>query len=175
MSATDVNVSNVVIGHGHLKVDGTSVGGINGGLSIQKATDVYEVYVDQLLTPIRLKPTKETFLVKTNLSESTLTNLRYAWNIPASKLTGTDGQVGGTLKIGVSTGVVEHTLEITGVAPNGITRVIQIFRAVHLTASEFAFQQNKEVMFPVQFTCLADTTKPVGEELAVIVDVAGSL
>ena len=174
MSATDVNVSNIVIGHGHLKVDGTSVGAISGGLSIAKGTDVYEIYVDQLKTPVKMNTTKETFTVKTNLVESTLTNLRYVWNIPASKLTGTDGQTGAVLKIGVSTGVVEHTLEITGVAPNGLIRVIQVHRAISLSASEHSFQENKETLFPVAFVCLADSTRPAAEEIADIVDVTGA-
>lgn len=173
MSASDVNVSNVVLGHGHLKVDGVSVGAISGGIEIAKATDVYEVYVDQVKTPIQTKPIKETFTVKTNLAEATLKNLRYMWNIPAAKQTGADGQNATYIKVGVSTGVVEHTLEITGVSPIGI-RVIQVYRAVSLQASAFAILENKEVLFPVTFTCLADTTKPTGEELATIVDVTGS-
>lgn len=175
MSATDVVVGNVVIGHGHLKVDGVSVGAISGGLSITKGTDVYEIYVDQLKTPIRQIPVKETFAVKTNLAETTLTNLALVWNIPDSKHSGTPGAAGETLKIGVSTGVVEHTLEITGVAPNGRTRVIQVHRAVSLTQSEFTYIQNKETLFPITFVCLADTSYPNGEEIATIVDVAGEL
>lgn len=164
MSATDVNTSNIVIGHGHLKVDGVSVGGISGGLFLSKGTAVYDVYIDQLTTPVRTIPTKEDFTVKTNLAEATLENLRLVWNIPSSKLSGN------TLKVGVSTGVVEHTLEITGVAPSGKTRVITIYRAVSVQASEHGFFKDKETLYPVVFTVLADTTQPAMEEIASITD-----
>lgn len=166
MSATDVTIANIIIGHAHLVVDGTSVGALSGGVAISKATDVYEVFVDQIRAPVIVKPTKETFTVKTNLAEATLANLRLVWNIPSSKLT----QGGLYLKMGLSTGVYEHTLQVTGVAPNGRTRVYTCFLAVSISASEHSYQENKETLIPVSFTILPDTTKAVAEELGEILD-----
>lgn len=167
MSATDVNVSNIVLGHGHLKVDGASVGALSGGLTLAKATTTYDIQIDQLTTPVRSIPTKEDFTLKTNMSEATLQNLAYCWNIPAGQLTG-----GGlNLAVGVSTGVVEHYLDVTGVAPNGRVRWVHIYRAVSIQASEMGFFKDKETLFPVTFTILADTTQAAGSELATIRDI----
>jgi hypothetical protein len=165
MSATDVNTSNIILGHGHLYVDGTSVGGTSGGVNVAKSTTTYEIYIDQLTTPVRSYPVKEDFTVKTNISEATLQNLAIVWNVPASQITGN------TMTVGVSTGVLEHKLTITGVAPNGKTRIIQIFRAVSVQASEHGYFKDKETLYPVTFTCLADTTRAPGNEFCTIYEV----
>ena len=100
MSSSDVTVSNINYGHGHLYVAGASVGAISGGLFVSKATTTFDINIDQLTTPVRTIPIKEEFSVKTNIAEITLANLKVIWNQPASNLTGTT-----ILNVGVSTGV----------------------------------------------------------------------
>ena len=163
-----VTVSNIIIGAATLKIDGVDVGAISGGLSVAKATDVYAVEIDNVRAPVLHIPVKESFSIKTTMVEATLANLKTIWNIPATKLTTALGVT--TLKVGLSTGVVEHTIEVTGVAPNGLTRVYRAFRAISVRPSEHSYNRNKETMFPVEIDILPDLTQAAGEELGSVVD-----
>jgi hypothetical protein len=165
-----VTVANIVVGAATLKIDGVDVGAITGGLSIAKSTDVYNVEVDNVRAAVKQIPIKENFSVKTTLSELTLTNIRIVWNIPASLLAGPTGNNNGVLQIGLSTGVVEHTLEVTGVAPNGLTRVYRTYRAISVRAAEHSYLRTKETLLPVEFDILPDLTKAAGQELGTITD-----
>lgn len=159
-----VTVANILVGAATLKLDGVDVGAVSGGVSIAKSTDVYAVEVDNVRAAVKHIPVKENFSVKTNLAEATLENIRMVWNIPANKLQA------GVLKLGLSTGLVEHVLEITGVAPDGRTRVYRTFRAISVRASEHSYYRNKETLIPVEFDVLPDLTQLAGEELGTITD-----
>lgn len=163
-----VTVSNICIGPATLKVDGVDVGGLNGGVQIAKSVDVYPIEVDSVRAPVRHIPVKEALSLKTTMAEATLKNLQIIWNIPNEKYN--DTATTGSLKIGMSTGVVEHTLEITGVAPNGATRVYTVRRAISIKPSEHMYQRTKETLFPVEFDILPDLTQPAGDEFGQIVD-----
>jgi len=159
-----VTVANIIIGAATLKLDGVDVGAISGGLSITKSTDVYNVEVDNVRAAVKYVPVKENFSIKTNLAEATLNNIRLVWNIPSNKLTT------GVLQLGLSTGLVEHTLEVTGIAPNGLTRVYRAFRAISVRPSEHAYLRTKETLIPVEFDILPDLTQAIGTELGTITD-----
>lgn len=165
-----VTVANILIGAATLKIDGADVGAISGGLSIAKSTDVYAVEVDNVRAAVKHVPVKENFSVKTNLAEATLNNLRIVWNIPDGKLTQPGAPISNLLQVGLSTGLSEHTLEATGVAPNGLTRVYRTYRAISVRAAEHAYLRTKETLLPVEFDILPDLTKPAGEELGTITD-----
>lgn len=167
-----VVVANILIGAATLKVDGVDVGAISGGLSVAKSTDVYAVEVDNVRAAVKHVPVKENFSVKTNLAEATLENIKLVWNIPTTKLDLSPAEVNAlkTLTIGLSTGIVEHTLEVTGVAPDGRTRVYRTYRAIAVRASEHAYLRTKETLIPVEFDILPDLTKAAGEELGTITD-----
>lgn len=167
-----VTIANICVGAATLKIDGVDVGAITGGLTVQKATDVYNVEIDNVRAAIKQIPIKENFSAKTTMSEITLTNIRIIWNIPANQLNNapSDPQASAILTFGLSTGVVEHTLEVTGVAPNGLTRVYRTYRAISVRASEHTYIRTKETLLPVEFDILPDLTKPAGQELGTITD-----
>ena len=167
-----VTVANILIGAATLKVDGVDVGAISGGLALAKATDVYAIEVDNVRAPVKHIPVKESFSVKTNLAEATLENLRIVWNTPASKLDNNPAELNADakLQIGLSTGIVEHTLEATGVAPSGLTRVYRTYRAISVRAAEHAYLRTKETLLPVEFDILPDLSKAAGEELGTVPD-----
>lgn len=168
-----VTISNIIIGAATLKVDGVDIGAITGGLSITKSTDVYPIEIDNIRAPVKHVPVKESFAVKTTMSEGTLENLRIVWNIPSSRLTtGLDENTHNftRLTVGMSTGVVEHTLEVTGVAPNGLTRVYRTYRAISIKPAEHTYARTKETLMPVEFDVLPDLTKAPGTELGTITD-----
>lgn len=169
-----VTVANIIVGPGTLKVDGVDIGAITGGLSVAKQTDVYAVEVDNVRAPVKHIPVKETLTIKTTLSEATLENLRIVWNIATAQLstnqTDENGHLYNQLVVGMSTGVVEHTLTATGVAPNGKTRVYNTYRAIAVRASEHSYQRQKETLFPVEFDILPDLTRPAGTELGTVTD-----
>jgi len=79
------------------------------------------------------------------------------------------------LQIGLSTGIVEHTLEATGVAPDGRTRVYRTYRAISVRAAEHAYLRTKETLLPVEFDILPDLTKAAGEELGTVTDYSFAL
>jgi hypothetical protein len=165
-----VTVANIVIGAATLKVDGVDVGAVTGGVSIAKSTDVYNIEVDNVKAAVKNVPVKENFSIKTTLAEATLENLRLIWNIPATKLTSPGGDVAKLMQIGMSTGVIEHTVEVTGVAPDGRLRVYRAYRAIAIRPSEHAYNRGKETLFPIELDVLPDLTKAAGEELGTITD-----
>lgn len=167
-----VTVANILVGAATLKIDGADVGAISGGLAVVKATDVYAVEVDNVRAAVKHIPVKESFSVKTNMAEATLNNLRIVWNIPLNKLDNAPAELNADakLQIGLSTGIVEHTLEATGVAPDGRTRVYRTYRAVSVRAAEHAYLRTKETLLPVEFDILPDLTKAAGEELGTVTD-----
>ena len=65
-----VTRTNILVGIGTFSVDGTDVGSTQGGVSIEKAQEVFEKKIDQKLDALQLYPTDSKMTVKSvgNLS-----------------------------------------------------------------------------------------------------------
>lgn len=167
------NKANVLIGAATIFMDDAPMGWTNGGVQLEHSADFYEVEVDQEMNPIKVFQTKEHYKVKTNLSETTLENIKAAWGIG----TAIDSSVAGYRKLnfgGSQDDPIEHTLDIYGKAPGTITparvRRVRFHRVVAMEFGTLNIEKNKEQMVPITFTCLVDSTQASGAQIGYILD-----
>ena len=153
---------NVLVGTATIRIDDADLGWTSGGLTLEHASEFYNVEVDQDQYPVKSFRTKESFKIKTNLAENTLENLKIAWGISSAiDLTTTPGSrrlvLGGT-----SAEAVEHTLDVYGNSPSspGGTRQrrIHFYRVVSIEFGSLVIEKNKEQVIPVTFEALLDST-----------------
>lgn len=167
-----VTVANIIIGAcTSFKVDSTDLGGTSGGVTIEKKRDFTDLEVDQVTAIIKKAIKKETYTVKTQLSEATLANLQLAWGLSTAPVTAAGPPATETLDIGVETKVTEHTLTFVGPCPSGTytSRTFAVNRAISMAIAKPEMSKDKETLFEVEFDCLPDLTK-TGAEFGTVVD-----
>jgi len=156
------NKVNVLVGAATIFVDGENLGWTSGGVQIEHTSEFYHVEVDQDQFPVKSFKTKESFKIKTNLSENTLENIKIAWGIDSAiDLTTTPGSrrlvLGGTM-----TEAPEHYLDVYGNSPGfpGGTRQrkLHFYRVVAVEFGAMSIEKNKEQVIPVTFEALLDST-----------------
>jgi len=145
-----------------LSIGGRDVGYTKGGVEMEVSTEYYEVEMDQSLTSVKRKLIGRDVTVRTTLGESTLENLRDAFNLADSAL------VSSSLEIDLSEkGEVE--IVFTGKGPNDCTRTATFFAAVIAMTGPTPYLKDGETVIPVEFQCNYDDTE---EALGTIVDTA---
>jgi len=162
-----VTATQVLVGIGDFKVDGTSVGSTRGGVVIIKNVDIFEKEVDQAFTPVGQHKLREQYQVRTEIAEATLENLKIAWDIANNIETGASTR---TLSLGINEDMVYHELEFHGEAPNGYDRKFVVYRAAIAEIGETRLAKDDITVIPVTFNIYPDTTKPAGKQLGYIVD-----
>lgn len=167
----DYTAKNVLVGVSTLTVDSVSVGYTSGGVMLTAKAERVDKEVDQSYAPIGIMKVRESFGVQTNLAEATLENLKLVW-----EQTSTIGVVVGppakrTLKWGMNSNVIEHTLSFKGKSPEGLDRTFSVYKAVVMEVGDMAHQKDKITLIPVTFRVLPDVTKPSGEEYGTIEDI----
>lgn len=146
-----ISKANILVGVKNFYLDGVDLGATVGGVEIQKALEIYEKEVDQLLDATDLVPKKYVLTAKTELSEATLANLKKVWNEEAAAEDG-----GRVQPIGLSQELPEYELKFTGPDPNGNTRTYTFFRAVSVEAGAQQLKKDGQTVFPVTFRILPD-------------------
>lgn len=169
--ANNLTVSNIIIGAGELEVDGTNVGFTRDGVTFAYERTILEIKADQKIGILKTKRTDEILTISTMLLEATLDMLKIAWGVSGTISTG-----GGTseLKFGGQSdcgGEPEHALWFSGPGPDCKTRYVEIYKAFSLESGEHTYSKEGEVVIPVVFRAIQDTTKDPGEEYGRILDV----
>jgi len=162
-----VNRFNILVGVGTVAVDGIDIGATEGGVTMEKAVEVYEKEVDQLLDATDLVPTKFSVTVETQLAEATLANLKLAWNEKAAI---TEDANKRSLPIGLRQDLPEHVLVFKGKSPEGKDRTYTVYRAIQAESSGHGLKKNEKVVFPVKFRCLPDIARPLEEQYGLVED-----
>ena len=162
-----VNRMNILVGVGTIAIDGIELGGTEGGVSVEKAVEVYEKEVDQLLDATDIVPTKWTLHVETQLAEATLANLKLAWNEKAA--ISEDANIR-SMPVGLRQDFPEHVLVFKGKSPEGLDRTYTCHRAIQAESSSHALQKGDKVVFPVKFRCLPDMSRPLEEQYGLVED-----
>ena len=152
----------ILVGVGTLKVDGTSVGNTEDGVTLDSARDYYDVEADQSINVLRKVKIKEVVTVKTNILESTLVQIRMVWDV-GNSLEESGGYT--KLSFGGDTTVTEHTLEFNGTRTNGKTRKFVAFKAVSVESGEHSYKKGDKTLIPVSFELIADASQPSGKQL----------
>lgn len=144
--------NNIIVGPASLSIDGVDVGYTQGGISARKSMEYVDVDADQLGGVARKVATFERMFLSTTLLESTRVNLQKALNEPASNLGGS------TLAFGqADVTASEHTLTVTGDAPNGGTRTYTFYRAILVDEVEHLLgSRDTASTLPIGFELLKD-------------------
>lgn len=154
---------NVLVGAATLFIDSNNLGWTSEGVTLEHSSEFYNVEVDQDQYPVKSFRTKESFKIKTNLSENTLENLKIAWGIDSAIDTTTTAGSRRLVLGGSSAEAVEHTLDVYGNAPGspGITRQrkIHFYRVVSVEFGSLVIQKNKEQVIPVTFEALLSSAE----------------
>lgn len=164
-----VNTANLILSAvSNFEVDGTSLGGTEGGLTVTKKQTTVALNVDQIVGTAALAIKDETYTVTTMLAEATLANLQIAWSNASAPVVATS-PASTTLNLDATDGsVVEHVLVFTGKAtPGGTagykTRTFTFNRAINVSVGKAEFSKDKQTVFEVEFQCLPDMTKSSGQ------------
>ena len=144
--------NNIIVGAASLSIDSVDVGFTQGGVSLRKATDFVDVDADQLGGVARKVATFERMFLSTTLLEATHTNLQKLLNEP------TDAIIGSQLNLGSSSPAAqEHTLTVTGEAPDGGERTYTFYRAISVDEVEHLIgSRDAPGVIPVGFELLKD-------------------
>jgi hypothetical protein len=185
------NVANILVGSVCLRIaakgstlpniDGTApivwpvawkkVGYTDAGVELSYSPAVKEIKVDEEMAPVLFVLDGEKCELSANLAEGTLDNLNRA--ISSSTLTSSAADSThaalSILKFG-SGSLVEVMVGFEGYSPEGLPRVGVAYRTMVQAQVKQSFKRSDKVLTPVTFGVLADSTKPVGERLMVLVD-----
>ena len=155
---------NILHGVAQVFLDGSDVGFTEGGVEVEKGMDTFEKLVDQKLDACDIAVTQYTMIVRTSFAESTLENIKRAWN-EASVITTTPGPPKyRTLKFGIQQEIPEHTLKFVGYSPDKLNREYNFLRAKQISTSAHTLQKGDKVIVPAEFRCLPDFSKPADEQ-----------
>ena len=155
-------ISEILIGGGTLKIDGTDVGFTEDGVTLINSRDYYDIEADQSINILRKNKVRQTITVVTNILQSTLANIKIVWD-SGSTITEAGGY--SNLSFGGDTTVTEHTLQFDGVKTGGLTRKFYAYKAVSIETGEHSYKKNGKTLIPVTFELVADITKGEGKQL----------
>lgn len=143
---------NILCGHAHLTVDGNPVGYTKGGVKLRYECTMLDVEADQVGGTIKKVITGEKMMLSTSLLEATTANLFLALNSP--------GSGSGDVTFGsAEPDATEHTITLTGPAPDGEVRTYSFYRAVLSDNVDHNVGSRTEVgELPVTFEFLKDPT-----------------
>lgn len=141
--------------------------------------DVFELEVQQLTNPVKRAITKEDIMIESVLAEFNPTNLALVFNGAASSTPAGPAQKAfDDIRSGGRVDLDEYSFGFEGLYKNQANAEfpvrVFIHRATATLNGEIAFAKNAGVGIPVQIKALADTSKPVGEQILQIHRVTGS-
>ena len=160
-------IANVLVGVATLEVR-YPVGGVyvevgytEDGVRLEYTADTADVDVEEETFSIGRVITKETLAVICNMAETSLYNIDKA--IAGSSLAAATVTIGPT---GGSSPIKEMSIKLTGIAPAGAVRTIEIPLATATGAVGQAYRKGEKTVVPVIFQALINGTNPA----ATIVD-----
>jgi hypothetical protein len=148
------------------------IGYTNAGHTFEYSPTLKDINVDEALSPIAVLKTAEMLKITAALSEATLANLNYA--ISGANFTDVAAGAGvaeiatitvGGAALGTTAAFQYYMVMIVGKNPFGHKRYVIAYKAYSTAKVSMAFKKDSEIMIPVEFTGLADTTRSVGDQL----------
>jgi hypothetical protein len=149
----------------------TKCGYTESGVDCSYSPSVKEIKVDEELAPVLYVLDGEKADISASLAEGTLTNLNRG--ISASTLTtsAADATHAALSKLKFGSGALtEVMVGFQGYSPQGLPRIGIAYRAMAQANIKLTFKRADKIIVPVTFSLLADSSKPVGERLMLIVD-----
>lgn len=182
------NAQNILIGAGQLffgeKTEPNSafsdVGYTRDGVIMERAGTFYDVNVDQEFSPVMTHMTTERFVIRTNLAEATLRNLKLAWGLSDTVTTSDFSDVDGVNYTGQSLqfggpslydDLPEWSIIFQGKAPGtDKKRLARFHRCIAAEFGQVQHSKERETVIPASFICLADSTRATNKRVGMIFD-----
>lgn len=158
--------SNIIVGPAELSLSGVNVGYTQGGVTLRKSEEFFDVEADQLKGVIKKEVTMERMFLTTTMVEATFSNMRKAMQEAAAQ-----EWSGSALGFGSANPVVtEHTLSVTGNGVDGLTRTYTFFRAIAIDEVEHLIgARDAASIVPIGFELLKDPAQ--GSKFGFVVEV----
>ncbi|HWR36371.1 MAG TPA: hypothetical protein VN622_10930 [Clostridia bacterium] len=140
------------------------------GLQMSYTPTIVEITVDEEPNPVDEILDKEKSTLSVKLAQNTFANMKLA--ISASKLTASPASATevGTETLSVGGGTLDEVMVgFQGKNELGFWRVFIGYRAKAKANLQMSFKRNGKQIIPVEFSLLADSTKPAGENVFKIV------
>jgi hypothetical protein len=146
------------------------VGYTDDGIDLAYTPTVKDINVDETPTAVAKLLTAEKAVISAKLAEATLLNL--SRSISAAKFAD-DTAAARSISVKIGTGNLSYVMVgIQAPAPGtNLVRIIVMYKAICQAAVNLKMQRKDKVVIPVQFEGLADSNKPLGEQLLQIVDI----
>lgn len=165
---TSVTMQNIITGAcSSFKVDTVELGATQGGVTVSVKDTFLDISPDQFIGVLQKTITKRVVTVVTTMEETSLANLKIAWNLGSTITTGTGIS---TLGISEDKTSTEHTVTFIGPGAGGATRTFAINRAIGYATGNLNIQKDKDSIVQVTFECMVDPTKPVGQEYGTLTE-----
>ena len=142
----------------------TDIGATDGGLSIEVPREYFEKMVDQAIGVLELIKISERLTLKFNMAETTLDNLRMAWDYASGALAAS------VLSFGGDPDVQELTLYFNTKAPNGGTRKYVFHKVVIKSSGAHAYKKDDKTMIEIEVQALQDTSKTEDQQIGTVTD-----
>ena len=152
------NANNIIVGAAVVSLDGNDVGFTKGGVAVRYEQEQVEIMADQAVGVVRRARSLERMFVTTTLLEVTLEQLRRAFMLPSSALSGS------TLTLGYNDSCWVDEVEITlvGKSPGCGTRTFTFTKCVTFGEREYVMQREEETAFEIEFECLKNSDGEFG-------------
>lgn len=142
--------NNIIHGAASMSVDGVDVGWTQGGVSLRRSRDLLDIEADQVIGVIDKKVTMERVFLTTTMIEATVANMLMALDINGSG--SGDGEFGES-----APEATEHSITVTGKAPDGDLRTYTFYRCVINEEVEHMIGARDQIgMLPVVFEVMKD-------------------
>lgn len=151
----------------------TPLGYTDQGIKFSYTVSNKSITVDEEMAAIDMLPDTETVKVSMALAELTLPNISRA--IAGGTLLGVMAATASaagtqTLQVGSLAVNVKSSILIIGNAPQGFTRMIQVYKALATSNIDFTNKRAEKATLPAEFTGMAYSPNPAGNRLFQIVD-----
>jgi len=153
-----------------LYVAGRYMGHSHGGLDLEHTIETDEVVTDQSLVPVRVVKSKEGFTISVPLAEVSLENIKDVWGLSATieVLAGNRR----LLTFGGDTALVNKEVMLVLPSATGKKWAVTFYRATVVAPGTMSWSKDDQVDLPLELTCLADTSRPVGDQVGRILEYA---
>lgn len=144
-------------------IEGLFMGHAHGNLDIEHSVETSDIEVNESLLPVRTIKTGESFSLAVPLAEVTLEHIKEVWGISAQiEDLGTGRR---RLTFGGDTAIAEKSVMLILPAGSGKKFALTFYRCAVLASGTLSWSKEEQVDLPLQLTVLADTSRPVGDQV----------
>lgn len=151
---------------------GTDVGFTQGATTITYRTTYYGVATEQTMSDVVTVPTGEEAMAAFTMLEASYQNLKTAFGQATTRVqnSGLSNQIGQVF-VGSKSILTPLVVAIASRHTDGVGYTMGVlYRAYSSEGSTVGFNRAEETRLPVTMRCLADTTRPRGDQLFQVVD-----